>query len=188
MFLRTYKFVRVFKYQVNKHSYMRTNFHKYVLTRTHICSFYTCIIEHTLTIRTNIRKICCKNRTYVFLRTHYMSVYSYVELKVHTNVRKSRTHLNICLAYRTYVRWKYTFMFAYKKKRSIYLYIMNICLGVGTRTLSLPRPFPPFSFLSIILYLYTEMRTLFPAPYLSRHLSYPFFVYPYILFYYILYI
>ena len=40
-------------------------------------------------------------------------------------------------------------------------------------------PFPPFSFLSIILYLYTEKGTLFPAPFL------PFPHVPYILFYYI---
>ena len=75
-------------------------------------------------------------------------------------------------------------MFSYKKQRSIYLYIMNVCSSVGTRTLSLPRP---YSFLSIILYLYTEMRTPFP------HLTFPatflpFPYVPYILFYYILYI
>lgn len=83
-----------------------------------------------------------------------MSVYSYVVLKVHTNVWKAHTHLYLCLVYRTYVRWKYAFMFSYKKERSIYLYIMNISSSVGTRTLSLPRP---YSF-SIILYLYTEKR------------------------------
>jgi len=54
--LRMYKHFIVFKYHVNKYSYIRTNFHEYVLTRTHICSFYTYIIEHTFTIRTNIRK------------------------------------------------------------------------------------------------------------------------------------
>ena len=92
-----------------------------------------------------------------------MSVYSYVELKVHTNVRKVGTHLNVCLIYRTYVRWKYTCLFSYKQMRSIYLYIMNICSSVGTRTLSLPRH---YSF-SIILYLYTEMKHSFP------HISLP---------------
>ena len=84
-----------------------------------------------------------------------MSVYSYVVLKVHTNVLKVGTHLNVCLINRTYVRWKYTFMFAYNNKRSIYLYIMNI---------PLPRPFSTFLFpFSIILYLYTKRETLFPA-------------------------
>ena len=127
------------------------HFHEYVLTRTHICSFYRCTIEHTFEI---FAKICYKNRTYVFLRTHYMSMYSYVVLKVHTNVQKVGTHLNVCFVYRTYVRWKYTFMFAYKKKRSIYLYIMNICLSVGTRTLSLPRPFLSF----LLYYIYIQKR------------------------------
>ena len=87
-----YKLVYVFKYHVNKYSYMRTNFHRYIFTRTHICSFYLYIIEHTFEI---FAKNCYKNRTYVFLRTHYMSVYSYVELKVHTNVQKVGTHLNV---------------------------------------------------------------------------------------------
>ena len=98
-----------------------------------------------------------------------MSVYSYVELKVHTNVWKVGTHLNVWLIYWTYVRWKYTFMFAYKKKRSIYLYIMNI---------SLSRPFLSIIYYSI-LYLYTEMGTLFPATFL------PFPLFTLILFYYI---
>ena len=91
-----------------------------------------------------------------------MSVYSYVELKVHTNVWKVGTHLNICLAYRTYVRWKYTFMFAYKKKRSIYLYIMNICLGVGTRTLLCPA-----LILSLLYYIYIQKRNTLSRTFLT---------------------
>ena len=91
-----------------------------------------------------------------------MSVYSYVELKVHTNVQKVGTHSNVCLINRTYVRWKYTCLFAYKKYCS--LYIMNI---------SLSRPFPPFPF-SIILYLYkgnTLSRTyLLPRTFLTLSL------------------
>ena len=100
-----------------------------------------------------------------------MSVYSYVALKVHTNVWKAGTHLNV---------WYIERMFAESTRvcfliRNIVLYIMNI-------------PFSrPFSFsLSLlyyyILYLYTERGTLFPAPYPFPPLSYPFFVYPYILF------
>lgn len=168
-----YKLVHVFKYQVNKHSYMRTNFHEYVLTRTHICSFFTCIIEHTFEVSA---KICYKNRTYVFLRTHYVSVYSYVALKVHTNVRKVGTHLNV---------WYIERMFAESTRcclyeRSIYLYIMNISSSVGTRTLSLPRP---------ILYLYYTISIYRKWNTLSRafftFLSAPLFTF---IFYYILYI
>ena len=129
-------------------------------------------------------KICYKNRTYVFLRTHYVSVYSYVALKVHTNVRKVGTHLNVCLTYRTYVRWKYTFMFAYNNERSIYLYIMNICLGVGTRTLLCPAL--SFSFLYYTISIYRKWEHSFP------HLTFPAtfrtFVYLYTLLLYILYI
>ena len=160
-----YKLVHVFKYQVNKHSYMRTNFHEYVLTRTHICSFYHCIIEHTFEI---FAKICYKNRTYVFLRTHYMSVYSYVVLKVHINVWKVGTHLNVCFINRTYVCRKYTFMFAYNNERSIYLYIMNI---------PLPRPFSTFSFLyyTIIYYIYIQKRE-----YSFPHLTFPATFFPHL--------
>ena len=102
-----------------------------------------------------------------------MSVYSYVVLKVHTNVWKAGTHLNMCFIYRTYVRWKYTYLFAYKKYCSLYLYIMNI---------SLSRPF--LFLISIILYLYkgnTLSRTLPLAP----HLSYLFLCLP--LYYFIIY-
>ena len=93
-----------------------------------------------------------------------MSVYSYVELKVHTNVRKVGTHLNVYFVYRTYVRWKYTFMFDYNNERSIYLYIMNI---------SLSRPFSTFS-LSLLYYIYIR-ETLFPARSLpfTTHLCLP---------------
>ena len=85
---------------------------------------------------------------------------------------------------RTYVRWKYTCLFAYKKERSIYLYIMNICSRVGTRTLSLPRP---YSFLSIILYLYTEMRNTLSRTLPFLLLSFRTFVYLYTLLLYTLY-
>lgn len=102
-----------------------------------------------------------------------MSVYSYVVLKVHTNVRKVGTHLNVCFVYRTCVRWKYTFLFVWAFYISIY----------NEHTF-----FPPFSFLSIILYilyLYTKMEILFPAHhFLYAHL----FTLSFIYLYYTLYI
>lgn len=158
MFLRTYKHFIVFKYHVNNYSYMRTNFHEYVITRTHICSFYHCIIEHTFEI---FAKICCKNQTYVFLRTHYMSVYSYVALKVHTNVRKVGTHLNV---------WYIERMFAESTRvcfliRTSVLYIMNI---------SLPRPFSTFLFHSLLYYIrkhsFPHILYLLPRHFLSAPL------------------
>ena len=143
------------------------HFHGYVLTRTHICSFYHCIIEHTFEI---FAKICYKNRTYVFLRTHYMSVYSYVVLKVHINVWKVGTHLNVCFINRTYVCRKYTFMFAYNNERSIYLYIMHICSSVGTHTLLCPA----LSF-SLLYYIYIQKRE-----YSSPHLTFPATFFPHL--------
>ena len=103
-----------------------------------------------------------------------MSVYSYVELKVHTNVRKVGTHLNVCFINRTYVCWKYTCLFDYKNYCSIYLYIMNICSSVGTRTLSLPRPFLFPYYISIYKKRNTLSRTFFtfPAPLLTFILCY----------------
>ena len=98
-----------------------------------------------------------------------MSVYSYVVLKVHTNVRKVGTHLNVCLVYRTYVRLKYTFMFSYKKYCSLYLYIMNICFGVGTRTLLCPALILFFLYYTISIY---KRGTLFPATFFP-HLCLP---------------
>ena len=80
-----------------------------------------------------------------------MSVYSYVELKVHTNVRKVGTHLNV---------WYIKRMFAESTRVCLYersIYIMNIPLS---------RPFSTFSF-SIILYLYTKREHSFP------HLTFP---------------
>ena len=85
-----------------------------------------------------------------------MSVYSYVVLKVHTNVRKVGTHLNICLVNRTYVRWKYTCLFSYNNERSIY--IMNI---------PLPRHFSTFSFLYYTISIYRKGEHSFP------HLTFP---------------
>ena len=110
-----------------------------------------------------------------------MSVYSYVALKVHTNVRKVGTHLNVCFIYRTYVRWKYTYWFAYKKKRSIYLYNEHMFERRYTYTIFAP----PFLILSLLYYIYiqkwdTLSRTFFTL------LSAPLFTF--ILFYYILYI
>ena len=99
-----------------------------------------------------------------------MSVYSYVELKVHTNVRKVGTHWNVCFIYRTYVRLKYTCLFSYKKYCSLY----NEHFFA-----------PPFFFsLSLLYYyiLYTEKRTLFPAHFFIPPLSYPFFVYSFIIY------
>ena len=115
-----------------------------------------------------------------------MSVYSYVELKVHTNVQKVGTHLNMWLIYRTYVRWKYTCLFAYKKYCSLYLYIMNIPLSCPfstfslslyytisiyrnentlSRTLPFPATFFPPPLFTLLLYtLYIE-RKHFPAPF-----------------------
>ena len=98
-----------------------------------------------------------------------MSVYSYVALKVHTNVQKVGTHLNICLAYRTYVRWKYTFMFSYNNKRSIYLY--------NEHTFAPPFSFPYLYYTIIYRNENTLSRTL-PFP----PLSYPFFVYSFIIY------
>ena len=119
----------------------------YVYLRSNICfSAYT-LYEHVF--------ICCAESTHKCSTT--------------------RTHLNMCLVYRTYVRWKYTFTFSYKNERSIYLYIINI---------SLSRPFSTFLFLYYIISIYKNENTLSRTlPFLP--LSYP---YPYILFYYILYI
>ena len=58
----------------------------------------------------------------------------------------------------------------------LYIYIMNICSSVGTRTLSLPHPF--LFLISIILYLYTEMRNTLSRPYPFPPLSYPFLPFP----------
>ena len=66
---------------------------------------------------------------------------------------------------RTYVRWKYTFMFVW----AFYISIYNKHMFERRYTYTIFAPPFFFSFLSIILYLYTKMRTLFPAPYLSRH-------------------
>ena len=101
-----------------------------------------------------------------------MSVYSYVVLKVHTNVRKLGTHLNVCFINRTYVRWKYTCLFSYNNKRSIYLYKMNICSSVGTRTLF--RPALSLSFLYYTISIYRNENTL------SRHITFPTTFFPHL--------
>ena len=96
-----------------------------------------------------------------------MSVYSYVELKVHTNVRKVGTHLNV---------WYIERMFAESTHLCLYersIYIMNI---------PLPALFPPFS---IIYYIYIQKwehsfpHLPFPATFfLHLCLSlYPFIIY-----------
>ena len=107
-----------------------------------------------------------------------MSVYSYVELKVHTNVWKAGTHLNV---------WYIERMFAESTRvclyeRSIYLYIMNICSSVGT--LSLPRPFLSF----LLYYIYIQKRNTLSRTFFTLAPFLPFPHVPYILFYYILYI
>ena len=89
-----------------------------------------------------------------------MSVYSYVELKVHTNVRKVGTHLNV---------WYIERMFAESTplclyERSIYLYIMNISLS------------RPFLFLSLLYYIYIREHS-FPHLPFAPHLSYPYILF-----------
>ena len=94
-----------------------------------------------------------------------MSVYSYVELKVHTNVQKVGTHLNVCLIYRTYVRWKYTCLFV----RAFYISIYNEHMFGRRYTIFAP----PFLSLYYTISIY-KRGTLFPAHSLPSHLSYPF--------------
>ena len=106
-----------------------------------------------------------------------MSVYSYVELKVHANVQKVGTHLNVCLLYRTYVCWKYTFMFAYNNESSIYLYIMNIPLPLFHLSF-------PYLYYTIIYYIYIR-ETLFPA---LTFCPAPLFTFIYLYYIYTLYI
>ena len=107
-----------------------------------------------------------------------MSVYSYVALKVHTNVQKVGTHLNVCLVYRTYVRWKYTYLFSYNNKRSIYLYITNISSSVGTRTLLYPT-----LFFSLLYYIYIQNK----GNTLSRTLPFQQLSYFFHMFFFIIY-
>ena len=106
-----------------------------------------------------------------------MSVYSYVELKVHTNVRKVGTHLNVCFTYRTYVRWKYTFMFV----RAFYISIYNEHMFERRYTYTIFAP--PLSY-PLLYYIYIQKEeTLFPAHSLPfPPLSYLFFVYSFIIY------
>ena len=94
-----------------------------------------------------------------------MSVYSYVELKVHTNVWKVGTHLNV---------WYIERMFA-ESTPLCFLIITNVLYIYNEHTF-----IPPLFFsLSLLYYyiLYLYKGTLFPAPYLlSRHfLTFPLF-------------
>ena len=84
-----------------------------------------------------------------------MSVYSYVELKVHTNVQKVGTHLNV---------WYIERMFA-ESTPLCFLIITSVLYIYNEHTFS--RPFSTFLFFSLLYYIYIR-ETLFPALILSR--------------------
>lgn len=102
-----------------------------------------------------------------------MSVYSYVELKVHTNVRKVGTHLNVLHIER---------MFAESTPLCLYK------CSIYNEHIFVPPLFHfsfPYLYYTISIY---KKGTLFPAPYLSCHfLSAPLFTFIYLYYIYSIY-